>query len=179
MKLAEKFRVPVLTFIDTPGAWAGLGAEERGQSEAIARNLIEMSGLEVPIIATVIGEGGSGGALALGVADRVLMLENAVYSVITVEGCAAILWKDGKSPEMRERAADALRITAPDLFELRVIDEIVPEPPGGAQVDHVAAARAVQQALVKNLDDLRNLKPDKLVRRRREKFLKMGQFTES
>jgi acetyl-CoA carboxylase carboxyl transferase subunit alpha len=179
MKLAEKFRVPVLTFIDTPGAWAGLGAEERGQSEAIARNLIEMSGLEVPIIATVIGEGGSGGALALGVADRVLMLENAVYSVITVEGCAAILWKDGKSPEMRERAADALRITAPDLFELRVIDEIVPEPPGGAQVDHVAAARAVQQALVKNLDDLRNLKPDKLIRRRREKFLKMGQFTES
>ena len=179
MKLAEKFRVPVLTFIDTPGAWAGLGAEERGQSEAIARNLIEMSGLEVPIIATVIGEGGSGGALALGVADRVLMLENAVYSVITVEGCAAILWKDGKSPEMRERAADALRITAPDLFELRVIDEIVPEPPGGAQVDHIAAARAVQQALVKNLDDLRNLKPDKLIRRRREKFLKMGQFTES
>jgi len=179
MKLAEKFRVPVLTFIDTPGAWAGLGAEERGQSEAIARNLIEMSGLEVPIIATVIGEGGSGGALALGVADRVLMLENAVYSVITVEGCAAILWKDGKSPEMRERAADALRITAPDLFELRVIDEIVPEPPGGAQVDHVAAAHAVQQVLVKNLDDLRNLKPDKLIRRRREKFLKMGQFSES
>jgi acetyl-CoA carboxylase carboxyl transferase subunit alpha len=179
MKMAEKFRVPVLTMIDTPGAWAGLGAEERGQSEAIARNLIEMSGLEVPIIATVIGEGGSGGALALGVADRVLMLENAVYSVITVEGCAAILWKDGKSPEMRERAADALRITAPDLFELRVIDEIIPEPPGGAQVDHVAAARAVQQALVKNLDDLRNLKPDKLVRRRREKFLKMGQFSES
>ncbi|HWZ60934.1 MAG TPA: acetyl-CoA carboxylase carboxyltransferase subunit alpha [Gemmatimonadaceae bacterium] len=179
MKLAEKFRVPVLTFIDTPGAWAGLGAEERGQSEAIARNLIEMSGLEVPIIATVIGEGGSGGALALGVADRVLMLENAVYSVITVEGCAAILWKDGKSPEMRERAADALRITAPDLFELRVIDEIVPEPPGGAQVDHAAAAHAVQQVLVKNLDDLRNLKPDKLIRRRREKFLKMGQFSES
>jgi acetyl-CoA carboxylase carboxyl transferase subunit alpha len=179
MKLAEKFRVPVLTFIDTPGAWAGLGAEERGQSEAIARNLIEMSGLEVPIIATVIGEGGSGGALALGVADRVLMLENAVYSVITVEGCAAILWKDGKSPEMRERAADALRITAPDLFELRVIDEIIPEPPGGAQVDHILAAKAVQQALVKNLEDLRNLKPDKLIRRRREKFLKMGQFSES
>jgi acetyl-CoA carboxylase carboxyl transferase subunit alpha len=179
MKLAEKFRVPVFTFIDTPGAWAGLGAEERGQSEAIARNLIEMSGLEVPILATVIGEGGSGGALALGVADRVLMMENAVYSVITVEGCAAILWKDGKSQEMRERAADALRITAPDLFELRVIDEIIPEPAGGAQTDHVAAAKAVQQALVKNLEDLRNLKPDKLIRRRREKFLKMGQFSES
>jgi acetyl-CoA carboxylase carboxyl transferase subunit alpha len=105
MKLAEKFHVPVLTFIDTPGAWAGLGAEERGQSEAIAHNLFEMSRLEVPIIATVIGEGGSGGALALGVADRVMMLENSVYSVITIEGCAAILWKDGKSPEMRERAA--------------------------------------------------------------------------
>jgi acetyl-CoA carboxylase carboxyl transferase subunit alpha len=179
MKLAEKFRVPVMTFIDTPGAWAGLGAEERGQSEAIARNLFEMSDLEVPIIATVIGEGGSGGALALGVADRVLMLENAVYSVITVEGCAAILWKDGKSPEMRERAADALRLTAPDLFELRVIDEIIPEPPGGAQTDHGLAAKNVQQALTKNLEELRNLKPDKLVRRRREKFLKMGQVSET
>ena len=179
MKMAEKFRVPVLTMIDTPGAWAGLGAEERGQSEAIARNLFEMSGLEVPIIATVIGEGGSGGALALGVADRVLMLDNAVYSVITIEGCAAILWKDGKSPEMREKAADALRITAQDLFELRVIDEIVPEPPGGAQVDHGLAAEALKQALVRNLEDLRNLKPDKLVRRRREKFLRMGQFSEA
>jgi acetyl-CoA carboxylase carboxyl transferase subunit alpha len=179
MKIAEKFRVPVMTFIDTPGAWAGLGAEERGQSEAIARNLFEMSDLEVPIIATVIGEGGSGGALALGVADRVLMLENAVYSVITVEGCAAILWKDGKSQEMRERAADALRLTAPDLFELRVIDEIIPEPPGGAQTDHGSAAKAVQQALTRNLEDLRNLKPDKLVRRRREKFLKMGQVSET
>ena len=179
MKIAEKFRVPVMTFIDTPGAWAGLGAEERGQSEAIARNLFEMSDLEVPIIATVIGEGGSGGALALGVADRVLMLENAVYSVITVEGCAAILWKDGKSAEMRERAADALRITAPDLFELRIIDEIIPEPPGGAQTDHGTAAKNVRDALTRNLEDLRNLKPDKLVRRRREKFLKMGQVTET
>ncbi|HSY84120.1 MAG TPA: acetyl-CoA carboxylase carboxyltransferase subunit alpha [Gemmatimonadaceae bacterium] len=179
MKIAEKFRVPVMTFIDTPGAWAGLGAEERGQSEAIARNLFEMSDLEVPIIATVIGEGGSGGALALGVADRVLMLENAVYSVITVEGCAAILWKDGKSPEMRERAADALRLTAPDLFELRVIDEIIPEPPGGAQTDHGVAAEYVQKALTRNLEDLRHLKPDKLVRRRREKFLKMGQVSET
>src|SRR5687767_1166467 len=141
MKLAEKFHVPVLTFIDTPGAWAGLGAEERGQSEAIARNLFEMSRLEVPIIATIIGEGGSGGALAMGVADRVLMLENAVYSVITVEGCAAILWKDGKSPEMREKAASALRITAPDLYELKVIDEIIPEPKGGAHTDHAATAK--------------------------------------
>ena len=178
MKLAEKFHVPVITFIDTPGAWAGLAAEERGQSEAIARNLFEMSRLEVPIIATIIGEGGSGGALALGVADRVLMMENAIYSVITVEGCAAILWKDGKSPEMRERAARALRITAPDLFELRVIDEIVPEPPGGAHSNHEVAARSVQEAIMRHLEELRHLKPDKLLRRRREKFLRMGQFSE-
>ena len=178
MKLAEKFHVPVLTFIDTPGAWAGLGAEERGQSEAIARNLFEMSRLEVPIIATVIGEGGSGGALALGVADRVLMLENAVYSVITVEGCAAILWKDGKSPQMRERAAGALRITAPDLYELRVVDEIIPEPAGGAHADHEVTATAVRDALCRQVDELRRLKPDKLVRRRREKFLRMGQYLE-
>src|ERR687894_2338122 len=175
MKLAEKFHVPVITFIDTPGAWAGLGAEERGQSEAIARNLFEMSRLEVPIIATVIGEGGSGGALALGVADRVLMLENSVYSVITVEGCAAILWKDGKSPEMREKAAGALRITAPDLYELRVIDEIIPDPPGGAHADHDATAAALKAALSRHLDELRRFKPDKLVRRRREKYLRMGQ----
>jgi acetyl-CoA carboxylase carboxyl transferase subunit alpha len=178
MKLAEKFHVPVVTFIDTPGAWAGLAAEERGQSEAIARNLFEMSRLEVPIVATVIGEGGSGGALALGVADRVLMMENAIYSVITVEGCAAILWKDGKSPEMRDRAARALRITAPDLFELRVIDEIIPEPPGGAHSNHDAAAAAVQESVIRHLEELRHLKPDKLLRRRREKFLRMGQFSE-
>lgn len=178
MKLAERFQVPVITLIDTPGAWAGLGAEERGQSEAIARNLFEMSRLEVPIIATTIGEGGSGGALALGVADRVLMMENAVYSVITVEGCAAILWKDAKSPEMRERAASALRITAADLLELKVIDEIIPEPVGGAHTNHETAAASLQEVLVRNLEDLRKLKPDKLVRRRREKFLKMGQWLE-
>jgi acetyl-CoA carboxylase carboxyl transferase subunit alpha len=178
MKLAEKFHVPVITCIDTPGAWAGLGAEERGQSEAIARNLLEMSQLTVPIIATVIGEGGSGGALALGVADRVLMLQNAVYSVITVEGCAAILWKDGKSPEMRERAASALKITAQDLLELRIIDEIIPEPPGGAHANQEVTAEAVGEALLRNLDELRRLKPDKLVRRRREKYLRMGQFEE-
>ena len=178
MKLAEKFHVPVITLIDTPGAWAGLGAEERGQSEAIARNLFEMSRLEVPIVATVIGEGGSGGALALGVADRVLMLENAIYSVITIEGCAAILWKDAKSPEMKERAASALRITAPDLFELRVIDEIIPEPPGGAHANHEVAADALREALLRQLEELRGLKPDKLLRRRREKFLRMGQFSE-
>jgi acetyl-CoA carboxylase carboxyl transferase subunit alpha len=178
MKLAEKFHVPVITCIDTPGAWAGLGAEERGQSEAIARNLLEMSQLTVPIIATVIGEGGSGGALALGVADRVLMLQNAIYSVITVEGCAAILWKDGKSPEMREKAASALKMTAQDLLELHIIDEIIPEPPGGAHANQEVTAAAVGEALLRNLDELRRLKPDKLVRRRREKYLRMGQFEE-
>lgn len=178
MKLAEKFHVPVITFIDTMGAWAGIGAEERGQSEAIARNLLEMSQLTVPIIATVIGEGGSGGALALGVADRVLMLENAVYSVISVEGCATILWKDGKSPEMREKAAAALRITAPDLFELRVIDEIIPEPPGGAHTDHAATARVLQETLNRHVEALRKLRPEKLVRLRRQRFLRLGQWTE-
>jgi acetyl-CoA carboxylase carboxyl transferase subunit alpha len=179
MKLAEKFHVPVITFIDTMGASPGIGAEERGQSEAIARNLLEMSQLTVPIIATVIGEGGSGGAIALGVADRVLMLENAVYSVISVEGCAAILWKDGKSPEMREKAASALRITAPDLFELRVVDEIVPEPPGGAHSDHAAAAKLLQDALNRHLEELRKLRPEKLVRRRRQKYLRIGQWVET
>ncbi len=178
MKLAERFHVPVITFIDTPGAWAGLGAEERGQSEAIARNLLEMSQLTVPIDATVIGEGGSGGALALGVADRILMLENSVYSVITVEGCAAILWKDGKSPEMRERAAASLKITAPDLVDLKIVDEIIPEPVGGAHANHEAAAAAVRDAVLRHIDELRRLKPDKLVRRRREKYLKMGAFQE-
>ena len=179
MKLAEKFHVPVLTFIDTTGAWAGIGAEERGQSEAIARNLFEMSQLQVPIVATVIGEGGSGGALALGVADRVFMLENAVYSVISVEGCAAILWQDGKSPEMREKAATALRVTAQDLFELRVIDEIIPEPEGGAHTDHDAAAKIIQDTLNRTIEELRKLRPERLVRRRRQKFLRMGQWSES
>jgi acetyl-CoA carboxylase carboxyl transferase subunit alpha len=178
MRLAQKFRAPVVTLIDTMGAWAGLGAEERGQSDAIAQNLFEMSKLEVPIIATIIGEGGSGGALALAVADRVNMLENAVYSVIAVEGCAAILWKDGKSPEMREKAAAALRITGQDLLDLHVVDEIIPEPIGGAHSDHEATAKAVHDTLVRQLEELRKLKPDKLVRRRREKYLRMGQFQE-
>lgn len=178
MKLAEKFHVPVLTLIDTPGAWAGIGAEERGQSEAIARNLLEMSQLTVPIVATIIGEGGSGGALALGVADRVLMFSNSVYSVITVEGCAAILWKDGKSLEMREKAATALKITAPDLVEHHIVDEIIPEPPGGAHADHETTARALHDALIRHVDELRRLKPDKLVRRRRQKYLRMGAVEE-
>ncbi len=178
MKLAEKFHVPVITLIDTPGAWAGIGAEERGQSEAIARNLLEMSQLTVPIIATVIGEGGSGGALALGVADRVLMLANSVYSVITVEGCAAILWKDGKSVEMREKAANALKITAPDLVEHHIVDEIIPEPLGGAHADHDTTAKSVHDVLLKHVDELRRLKPDKLVRRRRQKYLRLGAVEE-
>jgi len=178
MKLAEKFHVPVITFIDTPGAWAGLGAEERGQSEAIARNLFEMSRLEVPIVSTVIGEGGSGGALALGVADRVLMMENAVYSVITVEGCAAILWKDGKSPEMRERAASALRITAQDLLELGVIDEIIPEPVGGAHRDWDAAAETFRSAVRENLEALSGVSPADRIRLRQERFRRMGVFAE-
>lgn len=178
MKLAEKFHVPVITLIDTPGAWAGLGAEERGQSEAIARNLYEMSRLQVPIVATIIGEGGSGGALALGVADRVLMLENSVYSVITVEGCAAILWKDAKNLEIRERAASALRLTAPDLLELKVIDEIVPEPPGGAHASHETTAAAVQEAITRHIEELRKYRPERLVRRRRRKYLRMGQWSE-
>jgi len=178
MRLAEKFRAPVVTFIDTMGAWAGLGAEERGQSDAIARNLFEMSRLEVPIIATVVGEGGSGGALALGVADRVNMLENAVYSVITVEGCAAILWKDGKNQEMREKAASALRITAQDLHDLGLVDEIIPEPAGGAHANHEVTASAVHDTLARQLDELRRLKPERLVRRRREKYLRIGAFLE-
>jgi acetyl-CoA carboxylase carboxyl transferase subunit alpha len=178
MKLAEKFQVPVLTFIDCMGAWSGIGAEERGQSEAIARNLFEMSRLTVPIIATVIGEGGSGGALALGVADRVLMLQHSVYSVITVEGCASILWKDGKSLEMREKAATALRITAPDLLEFGLVDEILPEPAGGAHVSHEAMANTLRDALIRHVEDLRRVKPERLVRRRRDKFLKMGVFDE-
>lgn len=178
MKLAEKFHVPVITFIDTQGAWAGLGAEERGQSEAIARNLYEMSQLTVPIVATVIGEGGSGGALALGVADRVLMMENAVYSVISVEGCAAILWKDAKSPEMREKAATALRITAPELLELKVIDEVIPEPRGGAHSDHETAAKSLGEIVGKHLEELRKMRPEKLVRRRRQKFLRLGAWSE-
>ena len=178
LRHAEKFGFPVLTFIDTPGAEPGLQSEERGMALAIADDLTAMLTVRVPIIAVVIGEGGSGGALALGVADRVLMLENAVYSVITVEGCASILWKDGKSQEMREKAASALRITAQDLIELRVIDEIIGEPPGGAHASYEATAAALHDTLVRQLEDLRRYKPDKLVRRRRDKFLRMGQFLE-
>jgi acetyl-CoA carboxylase carboxyl transferase subunit alpha len=171
MHLAEKFDAPVITLVDTPGAYPGLGAEERGQAEAIARNLIEMAALETPIITAVIGEGGSGGALAVGLADRVIMLENSVYSVISPEGCAAILWKDASQ---RERAAEALKITAQDLLDLGVIDEIVPEPPGGAHADPEAAAVALGKALTRHLRELRKIKVDKLLKRREEKYLSMG-----
>ncbi len=175
MRLAEKFGAPVITLVDTPGAYPGLGAEERGQAEAIARNLIEMAGLTTPIVTAVIGEGGSGGALAIGVADRVLMLENSVYSVISPEGCAAILWKDASQ---RERAAEALKITAQDLLGLKVIDEIIPEPPGGAHADPEATAQRLGEVLKRHLAELRRLRVEKLLRRREEKYLSMGVLRE-
>ncbi len=176
MKLGERFRLPVITLIDTPGAYPGLGAEERGQAEAIARNLEVMATLRTPIVAMVIGEGGSGGALALGVADRVLMLENSIYSVISPEGCAAILWKDSSQ---RERAAEALKLTAPDLLALGVIDEIVPEPAGGAHADPDGAGAALGEALTRHVAELDTLAVGDLVARRRDKFLKMGKFEEA
>jgi acetyl-CoA carboxylase carboxyl transferase subunit alpha len=175
MKLAEKFHAPVITLIDIAGAHPGLGAEERGQAGAIARNLVEMAALRTPIIATVTGEGGSGGALAIGLADRVLMLENSVYSVISPEGCAAILWKDATQ---KERAAEALKLTAQDQLALGVIDEIVPEPAGGAHADPEAAAAVLGAALRRHLRELLKLKTEKLLKRREEKYLSMGAFTE-
>lgn len=176
MKLAEKFGRPVITLIDTPGAYPGLGAEERGQAEAIARNLREMAALRVPTIAVVIGEGGSGGALAIGVADRVLMLENSVYSVISPEGCAAILWKSGTE---KEKAAAALKITAEDLQGLEVIDEVVPEPAGGAHSDWERTAAALKRALLRQLGELREVPVDELRRARWEKYMAMGEWRTS
>jgi acetyl-CoA carboxylase carboxyl transferase subunit alpha len=175
MHLAAKFGAPVITLVDTPGAYPGLGAEERGQAEAIAHSLLDMATLRAPIITAVIGEGGSGGALAVGLADRVLMLENSVYSVISPEGCAAILWKDATQ---RERAAEALKITAEDLLELGVIDEIIPEPPGGAHADPEAAAAALGEALRRQVRQLRKTKIEKLLKRREEKYLSMGALSE-
>ncbi len=173
MKLAEKFGRPVVTMIDTMGAYPGLGAEERGQAEAIARNLREMAGLRVPTVAVVIGEGGSGGALAIGVADRVLMLENSVYSVISAEGCAAILWKDAAH---RDKAARAMRVTAGDLIELKVIDDVVPEPSGGAHSDWEDTGANLKEALLKHLGELRALDVDTLRKARLDKYLAMGQW---
>jgi acetyl-CoA carboxylase carboxyl transferase subunit alpha len=175
MQLAEKFHAPVITLVDTPGAYPGLAAEERGQAEAIARNLLVMASLRTPIITAVIGEGGSGGALAMGLADRVVMLENSVYSVITPEGCAAILWKDASQ---RERAAEALKLTAQDLLRLGVIDEIIPEPPGGAHADAEATALRLGESLRRHLLELRRFKIDKLLKRREEKYLSMGTLSE-
>ncbi|GLH68761.1 acetyl-coenzyme A carboxylase carboxyl transferase subunit alpha [Geothrix rubra] len=171
MKLAEKFKRPILCLIDTPGAYPGVDAEERGQAEAIARNLLEMAKLEVPVVAVVIGEGGSGGALALGVADRVLMLENAIYSVISPEGCASILWKDASQAP---KAADALKLTAPDLLDLGVIDGIVKEPLGGAHSDFDAAAAALKEAVVEAFSELAELDAGQLVEERYQKFARMG-----
>ena len=173
MHMAEKFHRPILTFVDTPGAYPGLGAEERGQAEAIARNLREMARLKAPIIATITGEGGSGGALAIAVADRVLMMENAVYSVISPEGCASIMWRDASK---RDVAAQALRITSRDLAELGCIDEIVPEPEGGAHLDHDAAAQLLDAVLYKHLEELQKVPREQLPAARYEKFRKMAQF---
>jgi acetyl-CoA carboxylase carboxyl transferase subunit alpha len=175
MRLAEKFRRPVLTLIDTPGAFPGVGAEERGQAEAIATNLREMAELQVPIVVAIVGEGGSGGALGLAVGDRVLMLEYAVYSVISPEGCASILWRDpAKAPE----AAAAMRITAQDLQQLGLIDRIVPEPVGGAHRNHQEMAATLKQAVWDAFGEIRRLPADRLVEDRYQKFRRMGVFEE-
>ena len=176
LKLAEKFRLPVVTLIDTPGAYPGIGAEERGQSEAIARNLFEMARLKTPIISIVIGEGGSGGALAIGVGDRVIMLEYSVYSVISPEGCASILWK---SADKAESAAEAMGITAPRLRELGLIDEVIREPLGGAHRDAAGTAESVRRALISHLRDLEPLDVNELVRRRSVRLRSYGSFRES
>ncbi|MEJ5172630.1 MAG: acetyl-CoA carboxylase carboxyltransferase subunit alpha [Hydrogenothermaceae bacterium] len=175
MKLAEKFKRPVITFIDTPGAYPGIGAEERGQSQAIAESIMTMGSLRTPIVATVIGEGGSGGALALGVADRILMLENAIYSVISPEGCAAILFK---SAESAPQAAESLKITARDLFDLGIIDYIVKEPLGGAHLQPEKMYRILRRALRDHLKLVENKNLDKLVEDRHRKFYSMGRFIE-
>src|SRR5579862_4843837 len=171
MRLAAKFGRPIFTFVDTPGAYPGIDAEERGQAEAIASNLREMARLPVPIVVTITGEGGSGGALAIAVGDKINILENGVYSVISPEGCASILWRDATKAE---QAAEALRITAADLLKIGIVDEIVPEPEGGAHLDHEAAARLLEPVLVKSLDELLALPAAELVQRRYEKFRRLG-----
>ncbi len=175
MKMAEKFGRPVFTFVDTPGAYPGLGAEERGQAEAIAYNLREMARLQVPIIVTVTGEGGSGGALAIAVGDRILMMENAIYSVISPEGCASIMWRDAGK---RLEAARAMKITAPDLKQFNIVDVIVPEPEGGAHTDHKAACALLDAELTQSLNDLRHLSPGQLIEQRYQKFRNMTRFFE-
>jgi acetyl-CoA carboxylase carboxyl transferase subunit alpha len=175
MQIAEKFNRPILTFIDTPGAYPGTGAEARGQAEAIAHNLRSMADLQVPIVATVLGEGGSGGALAISLADRILMLKHSIYSVISPESCSAILWKD---QEHAQQAAQALRLTAPDLERFKVIDEVVPEPPGGAHSDWDAAAVLVKESLLRNLGELQIQTPQQRLKGRFEKFRRIGEFVE-
>jgi acetyl-CoA carboxylase carboxyl transferase subunit alpha len=175
MRMAEKFNMPIITFIDTPGAYPGVDAEEKGQSEAIATNMFNMIQLQVPIICVVIGEGGSGGALAIGVGDRIVMLEHSVYSVISPEGCASILWDDKKK---NAQAADALCLTANHLLKFEVIDQIVREPLGGAHRNHKQAAIRLKKALRINLSDLKAIDPDKLVELREEKFRQMGKIIE-
>ena len=175
MQQAAKFQLPILAFVDTPGAYPGIGAEERGQSQAIAYNRREMARLPVPIIVMIIGEGGSGGALGIGVGDRVLVMENAYYSVISPEGCAAILWKDrAKAPE----AAASLKLTAEDLLEREIIDEIVPEPLGGAHRDMEEAALHLKAAVKRHLMEMKAFSPQELVSKRHAKFRRMGLFTE-
>ncbi len=175
MKLAEKFNKPVITMIDTPGAYPGIEAEERGQAEAIARNLFEMSRLRVPIIVVIIGEGASGGALGIGVGDRILMLENCWYSVISPESCSSILWR---SWDYKEQAAEALKLTAPDLIEQKLIDRIIPEPLGGAHKDYDQISATLKLTLKEELANLIKIKPEKLIEQRLEKFGKMGAFIE-
>lgn len=175
MKQAEKFKRPIICFIDTKGAYPGKAAEERGQSEAIARNLFEMAGLKVPVISVVIGEGGSGGALALGVANHIHMLENATYSVISPEGAASILWKDAA---LAQQAAEAMKITAPDLKEMGIVDEIIPESTGGAHRDPKRQAVLMGEVLRRSLDELLKLNEDQLVDTRYEKFKSIGEFIE-
>lgn len=180
MKLAERFRRPILTFIDTPGAFPGIGAEERGQAEAIATNLMEMSRVRTPIISVVIGEGGSGGAIALGVADRLYMLEYSVYSVISPEGCAAILWKKGSDigPHDFSKAAEALKLTAHDLLKFKVIDEVIDEPLGGAHRDGVFTAERISDTVMRALEEVKAKTPSKLVEERYRRLRKIGVFEE-
>jgi acetyl-CoA carboxylase carboxyl transferase subunit alpha len=175
MRQAEKFQRPVITFIDTPGAYPGIGAEERGQGEAIATNLREMARLRTPVVSVVIGEGGSGGALALGVTDRILMLEHSIYSVISPEGCAAILWR---SAEHREKAAEALRLTSENLLDLGVCDEVVPEPVGGAHSDWDGTAEILGSVLRQTLDELVDIPVDELIEARRSKYGSIGAWRE-
>jgi acetyl-CoA carboxylase carboxyl transferase subunit alpha len=175
MKLAAKFDVPVVTMIDTPGAYPGLEAEERGQAEAIARNLFEMSHLPVPIVVVIIGEGASGGALGIGVGDRILMMENTWYSVISPESCSSILWR---SWDYKEQAAEALKLTAPDLLAQKIIDRIIPEPLGGAHRNPVQSAQILKDTLLEELRKLDKIKTDKLIEKRIEKFSKMGAYEE-